>query len=425
MLKKEKLVVGLGIVMGYLPTEARESGSLSSQEITSLQSLDSDKANEAPETSPESTPEPPPKREPNFLVKLFARRPCLILLISLVFALALAGVGMVVGEFEVSADNDGWESRGTSVADKAAQDSARQNLFARNRGEEEDHRRRRLLSIEGTESAAVQRSLAQAPTSSSNEYSLPNDSGWQDIFSYYKAKKGSSNLLTNQGLKSICEYEVEISTLLEQRDLCRKDWSLGHENNCYKPLSFVTLVREYLHQSKYSGSTRSWFSCDRVFAEVHQSDIDLLVEQYVHEANTNPDQIPHVFFNGFVGLDLIEPSEKNETTLLKTIFPVRYEDVQQQIYDLHTSGLLASNSDLFSNAYDLRDGELQDMYLDESLQSDMIMACAASFVILFLIWFHTRSVFMAFIGIIQVALSFPCAFFAYKILFGLKVGSSQ
>ena len=80
----------------------------------------------------------------NFLVRFMAYRPCLVMLLALLFALVLSALGMVIGEFEVSADNDGWNSRNTPVANKAAQDSARLNLWAALRGEEQDYRRRSL-----------------------------------------------------------------------------------------------------------------------------------------------------------------------------------------------------------------------------------------------------------------------------------------
>ena len=110
----------------------------------------------------------------------------------------------------------------------------------------------------------------------------------------------------------------------------------------------------------------------------------------------------------------------NETMLLRTIFPMREGSVDRA-YDLHTSRKLeATGKEVWSLAYDVGDAELTDMLIDDVLQEDMIMAVAATAIILFLIWFHTRSVFMAFVGVIQVALSFPSAYFAYKLLLGFK-----
>ena len=346
-----------------------------------------------------------PVEPPNAFVRLVVRKPCLTLVLSLVLACVISFVGLIVGEFKVSADNNGWQSRHTAVADKQAQDAARLNLFARNNGKEEEYRRR-----------------LQA-------YYLPNGESPLDIFSLVRAKKPRETLLKLAPLKELCEYEDRILKIQEDTGLCKRHFAGNEHHDCVKPVSFVTLLREYLFEVKYpDGAVKTWFSCERLFSEVSQSDLDALVDEYIAQAATDRNgpvdssatfDIPEFYFEGLVGEDLVMDGKK-VTTLLKSVFSMDHDLDVNQIYDLHKDGSFEAESDHFEVSYDTRSQELQDIFIDEVLQTDMIMACAATGIILFLIWFHTRSVFLAFIGIVQVGLTFPSAYFAYKLLFGLN-----
>jgi hypothetical protein len=53
--------------------------------------------------------------------KQMARNPCSYFLVALVSTLAVSVVGFIVGDFTVSADNTGWISRGTAIADQTTQ----------------------------------------------------------------------------------------------------------------------------------------------------------------------------------------------------------------------------------------------------------------------------------------------------------------
>ena len=331
------------------------------------------------------------KRRANIFVRMMARRPCLVFCLSLLFAVSISVLGLVLGEFEVSADNDGWNSRGTFVADKQAQDSARQNLWAHMRGREQEYRRRNLLS--------------------SDAMNLPDGGGHgNDFLALFHAKDDDQNLLRMDPLKEICEYEQKVFKLTEDAHICRTGCNQHNAGECFHPVSFVTLVREYVFNQKLLYSPKTWMTCDQVFSQINQIDLDVLARAYVHEAKTGqgfvpgqPPLIPEMYFGGIVGTDMVNGG-KNQTALLRSVFSLDHEEhVIDRMYEYHTAGSLSLKSALFSLAYDVGDGELADKYVNEVLTEDMIMAVAATGIILFLIWFHTRSVFMAFIGVIQVA----------------------
>ena len=50
-----------------------------------------------------------------------ARNPCTYFWISFLSSLALGVIGMIAGNFDVAADNNGWNSRGTKIADRETQ----------------------------------------------------------------------------------------------------------------------------------------------------------------------------------------------------------------------------------------------------------------------------------------------------------------
>ncbi len=343
-------------------------------------------------------------KRPNVFVRAMVKRPCIFLVLSLLLAIGISAVGMVVGEFAVSADNDGWESRNTAVADKAAQDDARLNLWARTRGHEEEYRRRRRLA-------------------QTTDYNLPHDVYQLDLFSIYRAKGDHENLLQLDVLKDMCAYEEKVLAETQRAGLCREHYATG----CLKPVSWLTLLREYMYIVYDPDAThKSWMTCDQLFSVAKQSDVDSLADKYVEEAMAEEGQdmeevIPSVFMNNMVGIDLLNGG-KNQTVTLVSYFPLlrREEEPEDRIYALHEEDGFKFDSPYFEVVYETVDQALQDKYVDEVLQSDMIMACAATAIILALIWFHTRSIFLAFIGVVQVGLSFPAAYFAYKMVFGLE-----
>lgn len=50
-----------------------------------------------------------------------ARNPCKHLVVAFIVSIAVSSAGFIFGDFSVSADNTGWLSRGTSIADQTTQ----------------------------------------------------------------------------------------------------------------------------------------------------------------------------------------------------------------------------------------------------------------------------------------------------------------
>jgi len=71
----------------------------------------------------------------------------------------------------------------------------------------------------------------------------------------------------------------------------------------------------------------------------------------------------------------------------------------------------ALSSPGFNAAYNSRDDNLKGQIVDEALNSDMVMAAGAIFIVLVLIWLHTGSALLTLGGMLQVLLAFPSAVF--------------
>lgn len=61
------------------------------------------------------------RRNRNRVARFIARRPLFILLVAGTASILLAALGLVLGKFSVSANNSGWRSRGTTIANRDAQ----------------------------------------------------------------------------------------------------------------------------------------------------------------------------------------------------------------------------------------------------------------------------------------------------------------
>ena len=87
------------------------------------------------------------------VVRVITQRPCFSFFVTLVMALFLGGVGFALGAMQI--DTEGWETRGTEIADRAMTIKTwKYGKFTLSEGvplafgRDEDSRRRRLLSLD-------------------------------------------------------------------------------------------------------------------------------------------------------------------------------------------------------------------------------------------------------------------------------------
>ena len=87
------------------------------------------------------------------VVRVITQRPCFSFFVTLLIALILGGVGFALGAMQI--DTEGWETRGTEIADRAMTIKTwKYGKFTLSEGvplafgRDENSRRRRLLSLD-------------------------------------------------------------------------------------------------------------------------------------------------------------------------------------------------------------------------------------------------------------------------------------
>eukprot|EP00978_Attheya_sp_CCMP212_P030041 scaffold109067_cov80-Attheya_sp.AAC.1 len=234
---------------------------------------------------------PDERDKPSFIERRamgMANRPCLHLLTALVVAIALSVFGLIVGDFSISAENDGWQSRGTRIADRQAQvilvDSNRDELFGddpaiwddlqKNIQKRVDEDRRRLAeepltttsNLIASRARDVHTSLQRGNLNGKRERSFhlsqegnsrnlqaldECETDWygsdsmiydSNLWPVWKTVSDKTSALTPDVMLEICMAETSTHAELERQGLC-----MGcPDGKCLPPYSLILMVRTML-----------------------------------------------------------------------------------------------------------------------------------------------------------------------------------
>merc|ERR1712176_1475569 len=95
-----------------------------------------------------------------------------------------------------------------------------------------------------------------------------------------------------------------------------------------------------------------------------------------------------------------------------------------QIYEnedqLDRGGDGTDNGGLIEGVYDTKTNHFRTLYTDECLLRDIILGVGSSVVTGIAILVHTRSLFLTFVGILEIMFSFPLAYFVYNFVGGIE-----
>jgi hypothetical protein len=405
------------------------------------------------------------KKKYSFVARRFramARTPWYHLVAALVVAGTLSGVGMVVGNFSVVVDNAGWQSRGTHIANRHTQVLlVLQNLNILATGSDEvwqeledtvqpgwetqttstgNARGRELLEEDEDEYKALKESghrtlpfimtdylkrRIQESSSSgllegcdTSYYSNGNILRRRHLWPLWKAKGGAS-ALDPQIIRDICHAEQTTQTVLEERGLCKQ---CSNTDRCLPPFSLVFFVRLQVGDSAFE------LQCDELADAwgdfVGESTVGLqeCVEEvkatYSFESTAPlPSQCPTGFSSTMV--DEYFGSEHNLVSYTSSIFVTLNLD-PDKLYEIVDKYDRAEDSKVVSGAYDTARESFVDIYVNESVGNDMILAMGSALITAFAVLVHTRSPWITLVGLLQIALSFPVAFFFYTFVARLE-----
>ena len=204
------------------------------------------------------------------VARYIGAHPGAALSISALTTIACSMMALVIGEFEVSADNAGWESRTTTMANRQVQFRALQECYFL--GEDcwnprrQPHTstvypglqhgvgsyRRRVAEASLQAVHRLKRRLSSADSAS--ELSSPPPPGcrnaaanWNDPTIVYRAKDASTNLLSPVAFQQVCELEGNVLAARGYNAACRAGEGSGcalvNDGACLAPLSATSHLR--------------------------------------------------------------------------------------------------------------------------------------------------------------------------------------
>ena len=404
--------------------------------------------------------------------KRVARKPCTYLWISVFLSLALSAIGIIVGEFSVSANTGGWSSRGTLIADRQTQLMVVQehqlDLFTGDsqywqeiidnvqpgwEDDDENTGRRLTTSLEEltAELAAatavvdylrpksdrieiarqlnnykinekklpfemtpdLSRKLQDAVSSQGCDASFYNPTNltyYTRLSPMWKTTNQETTILDPVVIQDICEAETATQAHLEEKALC-----IPCETGCYPPYSIVLYARLVI-----GGMEMTCKELADAWAPLQESTEATWVD-CVSEVKANfdpldanlPDRCPEFFYTTLVGENF--DVNGGSTRYTSSIFATPWTEA---LFDESNNYDRGSNS--VEGAYDTQYEDFVNIYLDEVLSQDMALALGSALIVAIAVLIHTRSPFLTGIGLLQIILSFPLAYFVYKLVAGLN-----
>ena len=289
-------------------------------------------------------------------------------------------------------------------------------------------------------------------------YNLPTMTSDHRLWPVWKTKvipkskpKTFASAFDSDVLRDLCIAEMNTLMLLEEKELCfgcddGKTWVSGGlhtgddpiEHTCLPPYSIVLYARFQVQDHTFK------LSCDEL-ATKWESVRDANHEQFlkcVHDIRTIysptdptlPESCPWGFETTMVdeffgGGEMSDNNKDNkdedsQTTdeeqvirYTSSIFPTT-SDVLQDLYDNYDDLDTASKSKVVEGAYGTQWEGLIQIHLDASVSRDMSLATGSAFIVALAIVVHTKSLFLTLVGLLQIILSFPLAFFVYKFVAG-------
>jgi len=258
-----------------------------------------------------------------------------------------------------------------------------------------------------------------------------------------ESKNPEDSLLNAESLYEQCIAEENTLVELESTSSCYK---CGEEENgkCVDPYSLVLMARLHLVDndvSQFSMSTPSEaISCDTLrsswtasvqddFTTHLKSCVDLSILLSSDVANKTDAVMNSGLACPFPFTFL--------TTMVDESFPtsnppiVRYsssyyatknsQSIVEEMYNANENNDYdkAEDSSVLSGVYDTTDEDFYDYYSDSIVGRDMALAVGSAGVTIIAMMIHTKSPWLTLMGLFQILLSFPLAYFVYYFIGGL------
>ena len=276
------------------------------------------------------------------------RRPGAVCGVSSFVTLLISVVALVVGEFTVSAENGGWRSRTTAIANRQVQLEATWALDESHWSRAPVTFRRQLHT--SNESGSARRlapkpnkflkrrlsdsALPSAPPSAPDCWNA--HAGWNDPTVVYRAKDATTDLLSPAAFQQVCELEGQVLAARGYNAACRagegSGCTLTNGGACLAPLSATSALR--------SATPGGWsMSCAELVA-----DPAVLQGLVSSAASCLGDASSEGECEGVSLLGYDFTAKSPSTRLLSALFPFNEWSATDSLIRLHRDGhLLESN----------------------------------------------------------------------------------
>ncbi|CAB9499985.1 dispatched homolog 1 [Seminavis robusta] len=415
-----------------------------------------------------------------------ARWPKTYFWIGFIISFGLSAVGMVLGEFSISNEEGGWQSRGTLIADRTTQvlmvtrhtkylfpsetnevwwqdltnnvqpgwedDDLLENrrLMEIDDQEEEELPPVRLSRVEQVIPTTMQAAFGETPSSipSTIRQKLPMPRDNKVLHDFLARKLAEDNSTTLQGcdrrwythenvtsearlwpvwkpydasatalnpaiVKELCTNEQQTQRVLEENSLCI---TCGDTDRCLPPYGIVMYARLLVPGGMD-------MECNALAAAwgPFQAETEAEWKTCVEFIEANPDSAVSGDYRA-VCPDYFHPALLDE--LFDTSGLVQYtssvfatsEEMIDELYNINDQ--FGKGGDQIEGAYDTQWNDFVQIFADGAVESDMLLATGSAFITAVAILVHTRSPFLTLVGLVQIILSFPLAFFAYRFIGG-------
>jgi predicted RND superfamily exporter protein len=378
-----------------------------------------------------------------------AERPYLYFGAALLMSLILSVIGMVVGEFTVSVDQTGWLSRGTMISERHAQYILsyhnREKLHQDETGEVWDNllnnvqpgwessvRRRLSAKVDGhldthVETSDFYRKLQSAKSSS---VLAKCDLSWygkrmlggRHLWPVWKVKdvaEPNDVLLNHDTFLDLCHSEEKTQKFLENNGLC---FGCG-DNGCLPPYSIIFYARLTVPNGLYSDCIT--LAADWVTHNNENPEFKNELYECVDDLKTNYDftrdgaNLPNTCSDSFAPT-LVDSKVDASTPLTYTssIFATKIDDDSIQLLFENVQNF-DKGTDRIEAAFDTKREHFVQLEINRVLFTDMVLATGSAVITTLGIFVHTRSPLLSVVGLLQISLSFPLAYFVYTFICGL------
>jgi len=385
-----------------------------------------------------------------------ARHPAKHLVVALLLSTTLSIIVFTKGNLHLDAPNVGWFTKGTLIANRAAQEEiiqraaegeiiARELMGAQHKYYDERERRDEELYCSGS-------------WYGSSKMLDPDEINMVSV----RKIMGVNSALDADALYEMCISEEHTLDVLSENDLCHKcavenelswdDDSTKDQERCIQPYSLVRLARLYMRSKSgffelgtehlvpsvsCDGLKRFWTTTvQRKFEEILLECTQSMLEKTQLKPATNADyslcddfpmMTASLVDDQFVETGRVQYTSsifatKNDPSSVKAMYladkenrfrssPIgKYSLFEQELHDVGMNTLYATAEQGF-----------YEIYLNERLPIDVAISAASLVIAGLCVLVHTASPFLTILGLVQILLALPMGYFVYYFVCGITL----